>query len=182
MTAGADASSPDARGYTPLHVAAQHGRASLAAAAAARWHAPLDGRDSDGRTPLAWAAYKHAGDVVRALLALGADPLAADGEAATPLHWAALRGAAEPATLLLHGGGAPALDRADATGGTPAALARGRGHVGLAERLDAAAATRKADRARRARARPGWRPAPRRHRMRTGPRHRGRHCGAGGTV
>ena len=81
------------------------------------------------------AAYKGEADCVRLLLALGCDALALDAEVATPLHWAALRGQGEAATLLVHGGGAGALCAADGTGGTPEALARGKGHALLAERL-----------------------------------------------
>lgn len=49
--------------------------------------ADFDARDSDGRTPLHWSAYKGHADCARLLLALGSSPRAPDNERATPLHW-----------------------------------------------------------------------------------------------
>lgn len=56
----------DNRGYTVCHVAAQYGQAAVLYHLALMWGIDVDSPDSDGRTPLHWAAYKgHAGAWVR---------------------------------------------------------------------------------------------------------------------
>lgn len=58
---------------TPLHTAARHG--SAAAAEILLQHgANLDARDGEGRNPLHYAAYWYQPEVIRVLLANGADP------------------------------------------------------------------------------------------------------------
>ena len=142
---------PDAQGYSPLHVAAQHDAPAWLHAAAAGWPGGLAGvraaRDGHDRTPLHWAAYKGARDAARLLLALGADPAALDDEGAAPLHWAALKGHTDACLLLVRAGsaghrvgGAAVLGVRDATGATPADLARSKGFTSLAARLEEEAA------------------------------------------
>jgi palmitoyltransferase ZDHHC13/17 len=141
----------DAQGYTPLHVAAQHDAASWIAAAARGWPGGLalarSARDSHGRTPLTWAAYKGALAAARLLIVLGADVSAVDEEGAAPLHWAALRGHADVCLALIRAGGAGGrvggaalLGLRDGTGARPADLARSKGFASLADRLEAEAA------------------------------------------
>jgi Meckel syndrome type 1 protein len=50
--------------------------------------APVDGRDSLGRTPLMSAVVQNRADIVRLLLARGADPNVADSAGRTPLQQA----------------------------------------------------------------------------------------------
>ena len=85
LEAGADPFGPDARGRTPVHMAAATGRIALLGALLARGMDP-NVRDTGGRTPL-HAALEHGGDnlpLVRLLVANGADPEAADVNGETP--------------------------------------------------------------------------------------------------
>lgn len=63
----------DADGNTLLMLAAYHGHDQLVAGLAARG-ADVDRRNDRGQSPLAGAVFKADPDVVRALLAAGADP------------------------------------------------------------------------------------------------------------
>ncbi|MGE7139443.1 ankyrin repeat domain-containing protein [Luteibacter sp. NPDC031894] len=85
LEAGADPFGADARGRTPVHMAAATGRVALLAALLARGMDP-NVRDAGGRTPL-HAALEQGGDslpLVRLLVAHGADPEAADVNGETP--------------------------------------------------------------------------------------------------
>ena len=85
LDAGADPFGADARGRTPVHMAAATGKASILSALLARGVDP-NVRDSGGRTPL-HAALEHGGDplpLVRLLVSYGADPEAADVNGETP--------------------------------------------------------------------------------------------------
>ncbi|URL58269.1 ankyrin repeat domain-containing protein [Luteibacter flocculans] len=85
LEAGADPFGADARGRTPVHMAAATGRAALLAALLTRGMDP-NVRDTGGRTPL-HAALEQGGDslpLVRLLVAHGADPEAADVNGETP--------------------------------------------------------------------------------------------------
>ena len=85
LDAGADPFGADARGRTPVHMAAATGRVALLGALLARGMDP-NVRDTGGRTPL-HAALEHGGDnlpLVRLLVSNGADPEAADVNGETP--------------------------------------------------------------------------------------------------
>jgi ankyrin repeat protein len=85
LDAGADPFGADARGRTPVHMAAATGRVALLGALLARGLDP-NARDTGGRTPL-HAALEQGGDslpLVRLLVAHGADPEAADVNGETP--------------------------------------------------------------------------------------------------
>ncbi|UPG86113.1 ankyrin repeat domain-containing protein [Luteibacter aegosomatis] len=85
LEAGADPFGADARGRTPMHMAAATGQPRVLAALLARGVNP-NVRDGGGRTPL-HAALEHGGDtlpLVRPLVAHGADPEAADVNGETP--------------------------------------------------------------------------------------------------
>lgn len=86
LEAGADPFGPDARGRTPLHLAAACGRGALLTALLDRGCNP-DARDRDGRTPLFAALEQGAAalPLVRALIAAGADAEATDANGETPL-------------------------------------------------------------------------------------------------
>lgn len=81
LTRAAGASSP------PDPEAAAAPRQRRRPPAAASPLADFDARDSDGRTPLHWSAYKGHAGCARLLLALGSSPRSPDSERATPLHW-----------------------------------------------------------------------------------------------
>ena len=83
---GGDPFGPDARGRTPLHLAAVNAQATLLQALLALGCNP-NTQDREGRTPL-FAALEHgtaALPLVRALIAHGANPEAADTNGETPL-------------------------------------------------------------------------------------------------
>ena len=48
-------------------------------------------RDTEGHTPLHWAAYQNHESVARLLISLGADVRSVDDEGLTPMHWASLK-------------------------------------------------------------------------------------------
>lgn len=62
------------------------------------------GRDRMGRTAVHYAALNGDVDVLRGLVAIGADPDAADGAGWTPLHFAAQAQNAQASAALLAGG------------------------------------------------------------------------------
>lgn len=78
----------DNRGYTVAHVAAQYGQTAVLYHLALKWNVDVDSPDTDGRTPLHWAAYKGYADTVRLLIVLDGRYTLADKEGCTPLHWA----------------------------------------------------------------------------------------------
>lgn len=125
---GADPNIADNRGYTACHVAAQYGQTAVIYHLALKWGVDCDTTDSDGRTPLHWAAYKGFADSVRLLLVLDARYALADKEGCTPLHWAAIKGNGEACTVLVQGGALPTLSARDVTGSTPPQLAVEKGH------------------------------------------------------
>ncbi len=192
LDAGANPNRRDIRGETPLHVAAVRDQAKAVAALLAAGanpdlaprggHPPLWTAASAGRreavealleagvnpnrlyrwSPLHWAASNGHGDVVRVLLAHGADPAIEDHRGRTPLdqakgsevvaalleagvdpdrqyggytplhNAAALDDAAMVETLLAHGADP---NMRDDRGRTPALIAEAGGHTELAARL-----------------------------------------------
>ena len=126
-------------GWTPLHLAAFMGHASVAQLLLARG-APVDAVSSNAmaNTPLCAAlAGRGSADVVRLLLDARADVSFRAALGVTPIHLAASRGA-DPLVQLLLDHGADASARMD-DGTTPAAIAAGRGHAGTAAMLERAA-------------------------------------------
>ncbi|KAK4158282.1 ankyrin repeat-containing domain protein [Chaetomidium leptoderma] len=76
---------------------------------AERQPALLDSRDSDGLTPLAYAAQHGHGDLAEALLAKGADPTSGGNDGLTPLHRAAGQRHAAVVRPLLNAGVDPLI-------------------------------------------------------------------------
>ena len=125
---------------TPLQFALKHGDMDMVAMLL-EFKPPLEAVDSDGNTPLLWAAKFKKLEAARQLLAHGASLASTNwtessfltpasygaGTRAnvgrTPLHWAVLNADADMVVLLLafH----PPLDRADDDGATPLFLAQG---------------------------------------------------------
>ncbi|KAL7960442.1 ankyrin repeat-containing domain protein [Trichoderma compactum] len=69
----------------------------------------LDARDSDGRTPLSYAAENGHDDIARFLLAKGAEAESGGNDGLTPLHRAALSGHSGVVRLLLAAGVDPLI-------------------------------------------------------------------------
>jgi len=130
LARGADVNASDKYGWTPLHRAAGAGHAEIAKALLDKG-ANVNAEDEDGDTPLHWAArygktglarillrraadakaldkkYRtpaRVGEIVKLVLARGADVNASDKYGWTPLHRAAGGGPAEIAKLLLDAG------------------------------------------------------------------------------
>ena len=69
----------------------------------------VNARNSEGETPLHWAAGARVRESVAALLAAGADPNAQDANGNSPLHWAVLEEEGAVVDALLAGGADPNL-------------------------------------------------------------------------
>ncbi|PON27749.1 hypothetical protein TGAM01_v203516 [Trichoderma gamsii] len=69
----------------------------------------LDAHDSDGRTPLSYAAENGHNDISQFLLAKGANAQSGGSQGRTPLHWAALKGHPRIVRLLLAAGVDPLI-------------------------------------------------------------------------
>ncbi|MBT2407142.1 MULTISPECIES: ankyrin repeat domain-containing protein [unclassified Streptomyces] len=108
-------------------------------AALLRAGAAPGGTDEEGTTGLYTAAVHGAADVVRLLLAHGADPDAESGGPTdgTPLCAAACWGHAEAVRELVAGGADPELREDGGTGMTPLEWARRGGHDEVVRRLRA---------------------------------------------
>uniref|UniRef100_A0A7N0TBX6 S-acyltransferase n=1 Tax=Kalanchoe fedtschenkoi TaxID=63787 RepID=A0A7N0TBX6_KALFE len=125
---GARVNASDMYGYQTTHVAAQYGQTAFLYHIVRKWNADPDIPDSDGRSPLYWAAYKGFADPIRLLLFLDAYRTRQDKEGCTPLHWAAIRGNLEACTVLVQAGRKEDLMMTDNTGMTPAQLASDKNH------------------------------------------------------
>lgn len=120
-------------GYTALHYAVGVGDAALAdalIAAGADVNAPTK---RNFATPLHVAVMQQREDMIRRLLAAGANVGAANSNGQSALHFAAYRGDEAIARALLAAGAAPALK--DAGGRTPLDWAAHRGHAGAVDLL-----------------------------------------------
>ena len=120
-------------GHTPLHVAAQGGRAEVAQLLLDEGKAAVDARTSEGITPLYLALQKRQRAVAELLVDRGAavDAQTASGNSA--LHMAAQNGFLEEAELLLARG--CDVDARTVTGHTPLHLAATYGQHAMAELL-----------------------------------------------
>ncbi|CAG5918525.1 unnamed protein product [Menidia menidia] len=101
LRAGASASHKDTMGFTCLHLAAKLGHYDVLDHLLSKASKHINGQDDGGWTPITWATeYKHK-EVVRLLLAKGADVNIRDKEENVCLHWAALSGCEDIAQALL---------------------------------------------------------------------------------
>ena len=121
IRSGADATSRDVKGETPLH------QVETAAYAAALMEAGADpnARDEDGRTPLhnavSYAFRSGYVDLVSALIDGGANPNAKSASGWTPLHYAVITNDAKLISLLIRRGASANLQ--DDDGDTPLHMA-----------------------------------------------------------
>ncbi len=127
---------PNPEGFTPLGLAAFFGQVD-AVKVLLDHGAAVDAADRSrfGNTALDAAVAANHADIVRVLLAAGANANVRDSARYTPLHRAAANGNAEIARLLLEGGADANAVRDE--GKTPLADAMDRGHADLAEVLRA---------------------------------------------
>jgi ankyrin repeat protein len=138
----ADEFAPD--GFPALGLAAFFGQAATVETLLARGaDVNLRARNAVGVAPLHAAIAGGHLEIVMTLLAAGADVNARQQAGFTPLHGAASGDLGEAVDLLLARGADPRA-RAD-DGKTPADVARERGHVDLARRLDDRRASAQAD-------------------------------------
>ncbi|CAG0904726.1 unnamed protein product [Cyprideis torosa] len=108
---GAEVNARDKEGQTPVHLATQRDRHSLAQVLLDHGADP-DIRDSDKQTPLHLASTEGHHSIAGLLLDHGADPNITDSSKQTPLHLAALRDRHSIVELLLaHGADVLATDR-----------------------------------------------------------------------
>lgn len=119
LTSGADPDALDLFEVTPLHLAAKRGDFGAVLVLLEFGAEPAAG-DEDGDTPLHWTFLgEHAlgSEVVRTLVAEGADPNAQGSRRATPLHLAAKRADLDAVKSLLEAGADPTAR--DEDGDTP---------------------------------------------------------------
>lgn len=100
-----------------------------------RGEADPNSKDTEGRTPLSWAAQYGGISMVELLLAQdGVDPNTTDQDGRTPLSWQAERGRAEAVSLLLATNKVD-IDVKDSCGRTPLSFAQEKGHKAVVKLL-----------------------------------------------
>ena len=125
---GAQIDALDDENNTALHYASVSGSSSTVKALL-RNGAQVDLKQAQGLTPAHWAAHKGAKEILTVVLAYGA-PINTTAEGgATPLHMAANRGHLPVTRLLLEKGASwNVLAEWDGVEGTPAQMAKAKGH------------------------------------------------------
>ena len=121
LAAGADPNAAQANGLTPLMTAARTGSLGIVRSLLARGAAVDAATASTRETALMWAVAERHRDVVRALVARGADVHPQPGQAFSPLIAAARNGDIETARLLLAAGAG--VDETGSDGAHPLAYA-----------------------------------------------------------
>ncbi|ABK44143.1 Ankyrin repeat-like protein [Magnetococcus marinus MC-1] len=101
---GADATLAGAKGYAPLHIAAALNKLACAEALLGSGKVELDARGSHSSTALHLAVMQGHVEMVKLLLAVGADATLADEIGNTPLHVAAFKNELACAEALLGSG------------------------------------------------------------------------------
>jgi len=120
LRAGAEVDAPDAKGYSPLHVAASFGNADIVELLYQNG-ANLNFPEPGGAVALHFAALEGFAEVVRTLISCGADVNVYGENRTTPLHDAVAGGHADVVQELLNSGANAFLENSN--GETPLALA-----------------------------------------------------------
>jgi hypothetical protein len=133
LSAGYSPNFTNAKGDTPLILAAYHGNADVVRMLLSAKGIEVDAFNSMGFTALTGAAFKGSIDIARQLMSAGADVNAAGPSGKTPLMFAALAGKADMVDLLVSAGAD--ASRVAADGSTAAGLAASQGNEALAAKL-----------------------------------------------
>ena len=137
----AEVNSPDAAGFTPLHIAAARNLVISAKLLLSKG-ADINAKDARQRSPVMLAARAGHVGLVEALLEAGAEAECADSEGNTALHLACAAGMSKSANLFLRTATAEFVDRQNTAEGKSALhLAAGRGLVETTEILLGAGAS-----------------------------------------
>ncbi|MDP2408919.1 MAG: ankyrin repeat domain-containing protein [Pseudolabrys sp.] len=131
-------SSAELEAYRGLHAAAAQGD-TAAIGRLVKAGAPIDARDSHGRTPLHVAAYRRQNDAARALMRLGADPNALEAQQYDIVTIASVADDVEMLNVAL-AGGAKATNITSPYQGTALIAAAHLGHDAVVRVLIAAGA------------------------------------------
>ena len=133
---GAQVDCLDEDSNTPLHYAAASG-SGPSVRVLLKGRAQVDVEQAQGLTPGHWASHKGHADVLAMLIAYGGSVNATAEDGATPLHLAANRGHLATVRLLLEKG-ARRKSKAvwDGVEGTPADMARTKGHARVANVIE----------------------------------------------
>ncbi|KAI7100119.1 hypothetical protein KC352_g38075 [Hortaea werneckii] len=133
---GARVDAPDDERNTALHYAATSGSAPTVLALL-RAGADVNLKQSQGLTPAHWAAHKGHEEVLLLLLSHGALVNARGKANARPLHLAANRGHMAAVRILLEKGADWSKEAEwDGVQGTPARIARLKGHARVADLIE----------------------------------------------
>ena len=103
---GADMTTQDKRGRTPLHFASQNGHVKIVRSLLVQG-ADAAAQAKGGWTPLFFASQNGHAEIVRLLVEHGADPTARGGNGWTPLHSASQGGHVEIVHFLIENGAGP---------------------------------------------------------------------------
>lgn len=101
VAAGCDPAQGPGHNGTPLHHAACYAPGPATILALLEAGAAVSVLDTEGDTPLQWAAEGGTAANIEALVAAGQEPDVLGSRSRTPLHWAALRGKADAVRALL---------------------------------------------------------------------------------
>lgn len=134
VKAGVDLNATDARGFTPLILAAYNGQAETLDALIAAGADPCKPDASQGNTAQMGVAFKGNDAIAARLLTAGCDVNARNMAGQTALMMAALFGRSAQVAMLVKAGADPAL--ADASGRTAKAVAQGQGNDAMVAQLD----------------------------------------------
>ncbi|QJU60696.1 ankyrin repeat domain-containing protein [Sphingomonas sp. AP4-R1] len=133
---GADVNAYEARGFTPLILAAYNGQAAAVEALIAAGADPCKPDANQGNTAQMGVAFKGDDAIAARLLKASCDVNVRNKAGQTALMMAALFGRTRQIDMLVKAGADPAI--ADASGRTASSVAASQGNTELASRLSAA--------------------------------------------